>query len=92
MNADIRFSELKDLFRHEWDILQSLEDYPIENEDDEEYVAEDYESTESDIAQLEYELVAEYGSDVYDTMMREFFDEHERRELAKSIVANYPYC
>ena len=92
MNADIRFSELKDLFRHEWDILQSLEDYPIENEDDEEYVTEDYESTESDIAQLEYELVTEYGSDVYDTMMREFFDEHERRELAKSIAANYPYC
>lgn len=84
MNADIRFSELKDLFRHEWDIYQSLSDYPLDEATQEEadYVTEDLESTESDIAQLEYELVTEYGSDVYDGMMREFFEEQDRRELA----------
>lgn len=91
MNAnDTRFSEIKDLFRHEWDILQSLEDYPLdEYPEDADYVTEDLDSTESDIAQLEYELTTEYGSDVYDTMMREFFDEHERSELAKAAVNQY---
>lgn len=91
MNADIRFSELKDLFRHKWDIHQSLSDYPLDEATPEEadYVTEDLESTESDIAELEYELIAEYGSYVYDYMMREFFEEHDRQELAKAAVEQY---